>query len=127
MKTSIGLIILILAFGIVQPASASALDGTGQQLGEYATGQELLDKLNSPNATERASGMYYVLGILDGYHVGSSSETKDPRLSICLTPPVSVEDIVGVVKKYLHNKPSSLPESAPFTVVIALHKRWPCK
>ena len=111
---------LILMLGFVQPASASVLDGTGQQLGEYATGQELLDKLNSPNATERASGTYYILGILDGQQL-----SPDPRLSVCLVPPLSVADIVEVVKKYLQAKPSSDP--VPLTIMFALHKRWPCK
>lgn len=116
------IIALFLMVGLLHPILASPLDGTGQQLGEYATGQELLDKLNSPNATERASGVYYVLGILDGHQLSGSA---DPRLSVCLIPPVSVDDVAGVVKKYLQAKPSSDP--APFTVVFALHKRWPCK
>jgi len=114
----------LFTLGFVQTASASVLDGSGQQLQEYATGQELLHKLDSPNASDRASGMFYVLGLLDGFQVGSKA---GDRLSVCLVPPLTVEDLTGAVKKYLHDNPSALTEPVTINVIIALHKRWPCK
>ena len=119
---------LILMLSIVQPASTSVLDGAGQQLGEYATGQELLDKLNSTDATERASGMYYVLGVLDGKDFGVATKGGKPsRYPICLKPPLTVEGLAEIVKKYLQDNPSSLTDMASMRIIFALHKQWPCK
>ena len=117
---------LILTFGIVQPVSASALDGTDHVIREPVGGQELLEMLNSPNANIRLTGAYYVFGVLEGHVV-----TDSPNLDVCiLEKAVTVDDLVTTVRNYYASYPFLLKDKtklAPADIINAFQKRYPCK
>ena len=114
---------LILTLGIVQPASASVLNGTDPIILEPASGKELLALLDSPDAKVRLAGAYYVFGVLEGHVVTQA------KLEICLLEKaVTVDDLVTTVRNNYASYPFLLKEKlASADIINALQKRYPCK
>ena len=121
---------LILTLGFVQPALASALDGTDQIIRDFNASDEFLAMLNSPDASIRKAGLFYVLGVIEGYGLPRDWERPGgPDHKVCvLEYSATMEDIAKAVRKYYADKPFMLKANmAPLDVVFALDRQYPCK
>jgi hypothetical protein len=95
---------------------------------EPLSGKELLALLDSPDVHLQMAGAYYIYGVLEGHVVSA----KRP-LEVCiLDEPVTVKDLVAVVRNHYMAHPFLLDESvaaklASADIIIALQRRYPCK
>jgi hypothetical protein len=120
---------LFFLMGIV---ACISLNVAGQANAQALRGDQLLAMLSGESSrnvqgiVNKANGMGYLQGLLDGYMVFS---TRDPSLKIYCMPAegLSVSLARDVVIKWLKSHPERLPEQARILVFHALAESFPCK
>jgi hypothetical protein len=67
------------------------------------------------------------LGVMAGIQFLATEATKDTDHPVCIPADATLGQILGVVVRYLHQKPHRLHESFMYLALAAVAEAWPCK
>lgn len=100
--------LLAFTFALFLPIAANAT---------FISGNELLQKMNSPENIEKAFALGYVTGVFDSFD----------EIVHCNAPlSVTAGQVRDIVKKYLENNPATRNKSAELLIATAINQLWPC-
>jgi hypothetical protein len=112
-KSLISLILFLMA------SNASAQIYNGNQLMEWLAGQERYEQNRDTGAdsVNSAIAIGYVVGVTEGLQFS---------MLICLTPNVTVKQLVSVVHKFMKENPGKWNMEASALVLVAMMRAYPC-
>lgn len=84
---------------------------------EFYSGNELYEKMRSPDSVERLGALMYIAGVSDA-HRGVVS---------CPSPEVSLGQLFDMVKNYLERNPERRHRTGDWAVATVMRAAFPCR